>query len=42
MPLEYQIADRTLDNGDVLLIAFGYQDPAFDPGSHADVEPIDR
>jgi monoamine oxidase len=36
--LHWLYADRTLDDGDVLLIGFGYEDPAFDPGSHADVE----
>ena len=36
--LHWMYADRTLDGGDVLLIAFGYEDPAFDPASRADVE----
>ena len=36
--LHWMYADRVLDDGDVLLIAFGYDDPAFDPGSHADAE----
>jgi monoamine oxidase len=36
--LHWMYADRALDDGDVLLIAFGYEDPAFDPGSHADAE----
>jgi monoamine oxidase len=36
--LHWLYADRALDGGDVLLIAFGYQDQGFDPGSHADAE----
>jgi monoamine oxidase len=36
--LHWLYADRVLDGGDVLLIGFGYEDPAFDPGAHADVE----
>jgi len=36
--LHWLYADRALDDGDVLLIGFGYEDPAFDPGAHADVE----
>jgi monoamine oxidase len=36
--LHWLYADRTLDDGDVLLIGFGYEDPAFDPGAHGDVE----
>jgi monoamine oxidase len=36
--LDWLYADRALDDGDVLLIGFGYEDPAFDPGSHAAVE----
>ena len=36
--LHWLYADRVLDGGDVLLIAFGYEDPAFDPSSHAVVE----
>ena len=36
--LHWLYADRMLDDGDVLLLGFGYEDPAFDPGSHADVE----
>jgi monoamine oxidase len=30
--LHWLYADRALDDGDVLLIGFGYEDPAFDPG----------
>jgi monoamine oxidase len=36
--LHWLYADRVLDGGDVLLIGFGYEDPAFDPAAHADVE----
>lgn len=36
--LHWLYADRALEGGDVLLIGFGYEDPAFDPGAHADVE----
>ena len=36
--LHWLYADRTLDGGDVLLLGFGYEDPAFDPSSRADVE----
>ena len=36
--LDWLYADRTLDDGDVLLLGFGYEDPAFDPAAHADVE----
>jgi monoamine oxidase len=36
--LDWLYADRTLDDGDVLLIGFGYEHPAFDPAAHADVE----
>ena len=36
--LHWMYADRTLAGGDVLLIAFGYEDPAFDPAAQADVE----
>jgi monoamine oxidase len=36
--LHWMYADRTLADGDVLLIAFGYEDPAFDPDARADVE----
>ncbi len=36
--LHWMYADRTLAGGDVLLLAFGYEDPAFDATSHADVE----
>ncbi len=36
--LHWLYADRVLDDGDVLLIGFGYEDAGFDPGSHADVE----
>ena len=36
--LHWLYADRVLEDGDVLLIGFGYQDPAFDPASHTDVE----
>jgi monoamine oxidase len=36
--LHWLYADRSLDDGDVLLIGFGYEDSAFDAGSHADVE----
>ena len=31
--LHWLYADRALDDGDVLLLGFGYEDPAFDPGS---------
>ena len=36
--LHWLYADRVLDDGDVLLIGFGYEDGSFDPGAHADVE----
>ena len=36
--LDWLYADRTLDDDDVLLLGFGYEDAAFDPGSRADVE----
>ena len=36
--LDWLYADRTLAGGDVLLLGFGYEDPAFDPSAHADVE----
>jgi monoamine oxidase len=36
--LHWLYADRTLDDDDVLLLGFGYEDAAFDPGSRADVE----
>ena len=36
--LHWLYADRTLPGGDVLLIAFGYEDPAFDPAERADLE----
>jgi monoamine oxidase len=36
--LDWLYADRTLDDGDVLLIGFGYEQAAFDPAAHADVE----
>jgi monoamine oxidase len=36
--LHWLYADRVLEDGDVLLIGFGYEDPAFDPAAHADVE----
>jgi monoamine oxidase len=36
--LHWLYADRVLDDGDVLLIGFGYEDAGFDPGSHTDVE----
>ncbi len=36
--LHWLYADRALDDGDVLLLGFGYEDPAFDPGSGADLE----
>ena len=36
--LDWLYADRTLDDGDVLLLGFGYEHPAFDPAAHADVE----
>ena len=36
--LHWLYADRVLADGDVLLIGFGYEDPAFDPAAHADVE----
>ena len=36
--LDWLYADRTLEDGDVLLIGFGYEHPAFDPAAHADVE----
>jgi monoamine oxidase len=36
--LHWMYADRTLVGGDVLLLAFGYEDPTFDAASHADVE----
>ncbi|HET6172345.1 MAG TPA: NAD(P)/FAD-dependent oxidoreductase [Gaiellales bacterium] len=36
--LHWLYADRTLDDGDVLLIGFGYEEPAFDPADHAHVE----
>ncbi|MDP9258085.1 MAG: FAD-dependent oxidoreductase, partial [Actinomycetota bacterium] len=36
--LYWLYGDRTLEDGDVLLIGFGYEDPGFDPGAHDDVE----
>jgi len=36
--LDWLYADRTLADGDVLVIGFGYEHPAFDPFAHADVE----
>jgi monoamine oxidase len=36
--LHWLYADRLLDDGDVLLLAFGYEDDAFDPAARADVE----
>jgi monoamine oxidase len=36
--LDWLYADRTLADGDVLVIGFGYEHPAFDPSAHADVE----
>ena len=36
--LDWLYADRTLDDGDVLLLGFGYEHPAFDPAAQADVE----
>jgi monoamine oxidase len=36
--LHWLYADRVLDDGDVLLLGFGYEDPAFDAGAHADVQ----
>jgi monoamine oxidase len=36
--LHWLSADRVLDDGDVLLLGFGYEDPAFDPGAHDQVE----
>jgi monoamine oxidase len=36
--LHWLYADRELDDGDVLLLAFAYEDPAFDPASHVHVE----
>ncbi len=36
--LHWLYADRVLDDGDVLLLGFGYEDPAFDPDARADVE----
>jgi monoamine oxidase len=36
--LHWLYADRALDAGDVLLLGFGYEDDAFDPGARADVE----
>ncbi|MDX6630473.1 MAG: hypothetical protein QOH00_2719, partial [Gaiellales bacterium] len=36
--LHWLYADRVLEGGDVLLFGFGYEDPAVDPGAHADVE----
>lgn len=36
--LHWLYADRSLDDGDVLLLGFGYEDAAFDPGERADVE----
>jgi monoamine oxidase len=36
--LHWLYADRALDDGDVLLIGFGYEHDAFDPDARADVE----
>jgi monoamine oxidase len=36
--LHWMYADRVLEGGDVLLLAFGYEDPAFDPAVPAHVE----
>jgi monoamine oxidase len=36
--LHWLYADRVLEDGDVLLIGFGYEDPGFDPTAHAHVE----
>jgi len=36
--LHWLYADRVLDDGDVLLLGFGYESPAFDPGAHDHVE----
>jgi monoamine oxidase len=36
--LQWLYADRVLEDGDVLLIGFGYEDDAFDAGAHADVQ----
>ncbi len=36
--LHWLYADRVLDDGDVLLLGFGYEDDAFDPAAHDDVE----
>jgi monoamine oxidase len=36
--LHWLYADRVLEGGDVLLLGFGYEDEAFDPGDRGDVE----
>ena len=36
--LDWLYADRTLADGDVLVIGFGYEHPAFDASAYADVE----
>ena len=36
--LHWLYADRTLEDGDVLLLGFGYDDGGFDPDARADVE----
>jgi monoamine oxidase len=36
--LHWLYADRVLDDGDVLLLGFGYEDDAFDPAARRDVE----
>jgi monoamine oxidase len=36
--LHWLYADRVLEDGDVLLLGFGYEDEAFDPGDRGDVE----